>query len=169
LILLCYVWLMPPKLLILQTETHDVLVEIPFQLPHYYSSRLGIFHHHDFLFSLSRSKARSWMLAGTCQMEYSLRLRIVLGTLIFHTPSLSSANSRVSSDKTVSSPSACFQPLKIPLKRIPWLQVIIPLPSGSSFFHCPSYLVPFVYLRNPTPFLIPASHLPLNLSPVVHV
>ena len=41
--------------------------------------------------------------------------------------------------------------------------------SGSSFFHCPSYLVPFVYLRNPTPFLIPASHLPLNLSPVVHV
>ena len=108
--LLCYVWLMLPKLLILQTETHDVLVEIPFQLPHYYSSRLGIFHHHDFLFSLSRSKARSWMLAGTCQMEYSLRLRIVLGTLIFHTPSFSSANSRVSSDKTVSSPSACFQP-----------------------------------------------------------
>ena len=66
--------------------------------------------HHDFLFSFSRKRARSWMFAGTCQIEYSFRFSIVLGTWRSHVPSMSLAMSLVSSERISSSPSACFQP-----------------------------------------------------------
>ena len=68
--------------------------------------------HHDFLFSFSRQRARSCMLAGTCQIEYASRFSSVFGTWRSHSPLLSLAKILVSSLRIMSSPSACFHPVE---------------------------------------------------------